>query len=85
MIFSATKELQSNMDAARTYKEWKAAAIAYDKATKLHEWKADDESPHFDYDSIRRRLVRLRKLRRIRARYLYDARFCRHVEIEPRP
>lgn len=64
MIFSATKELQSNMDAARTYKEWKAAAIAYDKGTRLHEWKADDESPHFDYTSIRRRFVRLRKLRR---------------------
>ena len=64
MIFSATKQLQSNMDTARTYKEWKAAAIAYDKATKLQEWKAEDESPHFDHASIRRRLVRLRKLRR---------------------
>ncbi len=64
MIFSATKELQSNMDAATSYKEWKAAAIAYDKGTRLHEWKADDESPHFDYTSIRHRLVRLRKLRR---------------------
>ena len=52
------------MDAARTYKEWKAAAIAYDKGTGLEEWKKDDESPHFDHASIRRRLVRLRKLRR---------------------
>jgi len=35
MVFSASKRLQADMDAATTYKEWKAAAIAYDKGTDL--------------------------------------------------
>jgi len=64
MVFSASKRLQADMDAATTYKEWKAAAIAYDKGTDLQSWKTDDESEHFDHASIRRRLARLRKLRR---------------------
>jgi NTE family protein len=64
MVFSATKRLQADMDAATTYKEWKAAAIAFDKGTNLEAWKSKDESTHFDHASIRRRLIRLRKLRR---------------------
>jgi TAG lipase/steryl ester hydrolase/phospholipase A2/LPA acyltransferase len=64
MSFSATKRLQADMDAATSYDEWKDAAIAYDKGTNLERWKSDDESSHFDHTSIRRRLVRLRKLRK---------------------
>ena len=51
------------MDAARTYDEWKAAAIAHDKKSGVLRWQTSDESKHFDYVSIRRRLKRLRRLK----------------------
>ncbi len=51
------------MDAARTYDEWKAAAIAHDKKSGVLRWQNSDESKHFDYVSIRRRLKRLRRLK----------------------
>ena len=51
------------MDEARSYPEWREAAIAHDKASGVHEWVESDESKYFDYVSIRRRLERLRKLR----------------------
>ena len=51
------------MDEARSYAEWREAAIAHDKASGVHEWVESDESKYFDYVSIRRRLERLRKLR----------------------
>ena len=63
MIFSATKRLQADMDAATSYDEWREAAIAYDKASGVASWKKSDESKHFDHASIRRRLRRLRRLR----------------------
>jgi len=63
MIFSATKRLQADMDNATNYGEWKKAAIAHDKASGVATWKNSDESKHFDYVSIRRRLRRLRRLR----------------------
>ena len=73
MVFTATKRLQADMDAATSYKEWKAAAIAYDKGTNLQRWKSNDKSSHFDHASIRRRVLRLRKLRKKKdyARVLY--------------
>ena len=52
------------MDAAESYEEWRAAAIAHDKASGVDEWVESDESKHFDYASIRRRLERLRRLRK---------------------
>ena len=58
----ATRRHQKNMDAATTYDEWKNAAIAHDKSTRLSRWKSDDESAQFDFTSIRRRLRKLRKL-----------------------
>ncbi len=63
MIFSATKRLEADMAEARTYDEWKAAAIAHDKKSGVTRWQKSDESKHFDYTSIRRRLRRLRRLR----------------------
>ncbi len=64
MIFSATKRLKADMETAASYEEWKAAAIAHDKASGVMRWVESDESKHFDYLSIRRRLERLRKLRK---------------------
>jgi len=52
------------MAAAESYAEWRAAAIAHDKKSGVLRWKTSDESKHFDYVSIRRRLKRLRRLRR---------------------
>ena len=63
MIFSATKRLQADMDAATTYEEWQEAAIAHDESSGVATWKKSDESKHFDYASIRKRLRKLRRLR----------------------
>ena len=52
------------MDEAESYEEWRSAAIAHDKASGVEDWVESDESKHFDYASIRRRLERLRRLRR---------------------
>ena len=51
------------MAAAESYDEWREAAIAHDKASGVQEWVESDESKHFDYVSIRRRLEKLRALR----------------------
>ena len=64
MMSSATKRLEKTMDTATSYDEWKRAAIAHDKSTKLALWKSTDKSSQFDHTSIRRRLRRLRKLRK---------------------
>lgn len=64
MVFSGTKRLQADMDAATSYDEWKHAAVAYDKGTENARWKSADKSEHFDHKSISRRLRRLRKLRK---------------------
>lgn len=63
MIFSATKRLEADMATAVSYDEWKTAAIAHDKKSGVGRWVASDESKHFDYTSIRRRLRRLRRLK----------------------
>jgi len=63
MIFSATKRLEADMAAAGSYDEWKAAAVAHDKRSGVERWVKSDESKHFDYVSIRRRLRRLRRLK----------------------
>lgn len=65
MIFSATERLQAQMDAATSYEEWTEAAIAHDEQSGVVKWKTSDESKHFDYASIRKRL---RKLKRLRAK-----------------
>ena len=64
MIFSATRKYQAAMEAATSYEEWQEAAVGYDEASGLLDWKKSDASKHFDYESIRRRLRRLRRLRR---------------------
>jgi len=63
MIFSATKRLEADMAAAESYDEWTAAAKAHDKTSGVGHWQKSDESKHFDYVSIRRRLRRLRRLK----------------------
>ena len=62
MVFSATKRLQEQMDAATSYEEWKKAAIAHDVESGVVKWKKSDESKYFDHASIRARLRKLRRL-----------------------
>ena len=64
MIFSATRRFEADMAAAESYSEWTAAAKAHDKASGVRQWVTSDESKHFDYASIRRRLRRLRRLKK---------------------
>jgi NTE family protein len=73
MILSATGRLQAAMSAAESYDEWREAAVAHDKASGVDKWIESDESKHFDYASIRRRLERLRQSRQSgdHARLLY--------------
>ncbi|MCH9693044.1 MAG: DUF3336 domain-containing protein [Gammaproteobacteria bacterium] len=64
MFTSATRRLKEDMATASTYDEWKTAAIAHDKESGVLQWQDSDESKHFDYESIRRRLKRLRRLKK---------------------
>ena len=64
MILSKTRKLEAAMEVAESYEEWRHAAKAHDEASGVKEWVESDESKHFDYASIRRRLRRLRRLRR---------------------
>ena len=63
MILSKTQKLEYAMAEAKSYEEWREAAIEHDEASGVYEWVESDESKHFDYASIRRRLDRLRRLR----------------------
>ncbi|XOV87578.1 MAG: DUF3336 domain-containing protein [Pseudomonadota bacterium] len=59
----STPASKPRMDSARTYDEWKAAAIAHDERTGVANWKRVDESSRFDYKVIRARLEEVRALR----------------------
>ena len=62
MILNAGLKLEKEMSQAKSYAEWSEAAIKHDINSGAAEWKNSDESKHFDYQSIRRRLTRLSKL-----------------------
>ena len=62
MILNTTLKLEKDMTQAKTYSQWSTAARAYDRASDVAAWKKADESKHFDYVSIRRRLKRLTRL-----------------------
>ncbi len=48
---------------ARTYEEWKAAALAHDETSGGARWRRVDESRRYDYKVIRRRLNELRAVK----------------------
>lgn len=62
MILNTALKLEKAMTEAQSYAEWSASAIKHDIETGVAEWKNSDESKHFDYQSIRRRLTRLSAL-----------------------
>jgi len=51
------------MSEARTYAEWKAAALAQDERTGAAQWRRIDESRRFDHKVIRRRLEEVRQVK----------------------
>ena len=51
------------MASARSYEEWRSAAIEHDEKSGAAQWRKVDRSPRYDYTSIRARLDHLRKLR----------------------
>lgn len=57
------RKLERHINEAKSYEEWKEAAIAYDEATGLDRWRRKDTSREYDYVSIRIRLDRLRSMR----------------------
>ncbi|MEW4466655.1 DUF3336 domain-containing protein [Parasphingorhabdus sp. JC815] len=64
MILNTTLKMEKAMAQAENYSDWSDAAAAHDRSTGVDEWKASDESKHFDHISIRRRLKRLSKFRK---------------------
>jgi TAG lipase / steryl ester hydrolase / phospholipase A2 / LPA acyltransferase len=51
------------MSEARTYDEWKAAALAHDQQSGAAKWRRIDESRRYDYKVIRRRLEEVRQVK----------------------
>lgn len=57
-------QLRLKLRAARTYDEWKEAALALDEYLGFDEWKAIDEDPYYDWRLVRKVLKSLKTLRR---------------------
>ncbi len=63
MFSTRLKKLESAMDEAGSYEEWKQAAIEHDEESGAARWKAMDRSRRYDFVSIRERLDHLVHLR----------------------
>jgi len=59
-----SKIFKHQISEAKTYQDWKDAAIAYDQRNGLERWKQGDKSRRYDYIAIRSRLEQLQILRR---------------------
>ena len=57
------RELESALQRATSYDEWRLAAIAHDDASGAAAWKRQDRSSRYGYPGIRRRLDLMRRLR----------------------
>jgi TAG lipase/steryl ester hydrolase/phospholipase A2/LPA acyltransferase len=51
------------MSDAKTYEEWKAAAIAQDDQSGAADWRQIDRSRRYDYNVVRRRLEEVREVK----------------------
>ncbi|KAF9221996.1 patatin-domain-containing protein, partial [Gyrodon lividus] len=56
-------ELRRRLRAARTYEEWKEAALTLDRYLDFHEWKQVDEDPFYDWKLVKKVNRSLRILR----------------------
>lgn len=63
MIAGTQLQLKRSLKNARSYQEWREAALAYDAYKGLDRWRRRDHSREYDYVSIRTRLDRLRSLK----------------------
>lgn len=63
MILTMASPLQRSLEKAETYADWQRAAQQHDADNGFDRWRAKDETRVYDYESIRRRLTRLRALR----------------------
>lgn len=64
-VAGSIRSAERDMREARSYAEWKAAALRHDRATGFDIWRTQDDSPHYDHRLIRRRLEELRRLRAV--------------------
>ncbi|KAF7965985.1 hypothetical protein HWV62_40557 [Athelia sp. TMB] len=55
--------LRKQLRAARSYEEWKKAALAMDEHLKFQEWKQVDEDPYYDWRLVRKVRRSLKALR----------------------
>ncbi|RDB22700.1 hypothetical protein Hypma_010146 [Hypsizygus marmoreus] len=55
--------LRKKLRSARTYEEWKAAAVTLDEYLKFDEWKKVDEDPFYDWRLVKKVRRSLRTLR----------------------
>ncbi|KAJ7638843.1 acyl transferase/acyl hydrolase/lysophospholipase [Roridomyces roridus] len=55
--------LRKNLRAARSYEEWKKAALVMDEYLKFDEWKKEDEDPFYDWKLVRKVHKSLKTLR----------------------
>jgi hypothetical protein len=56
------KRLDRQLDRAESYAEWMETACEHDEVSGMQRWREVDQTPLYDYNSIRRRLDRLRSL-----------------------
>ena len=57
------KKLERTMEKARSYVEWREAAMSHDELSGQKRWREFDQTSQYDYTQIRLRLDRLRSLR----------------------
>jgi TAG lipase/steryl ester hydrolase/phospholipase A2/LPA acyltransferase len=57
------KKLERTMNKARSYDEWRQAAIEHDELSGKRRWREIDQTTQYDYAQIRLRLDRIRSLR----------------------
>lgn len=63
MLVNNIKKHEKGLTRAGSYADWQETAQAYDTASGADAWKSNDESRHYGYQSIRRRLTNLLALR----------------------
>ena len=56
-------DLEGHLAQASSYEDWQQAAREHDRVSGMDAWKQTDESDHYDYADIGRRLQELRDLR----------------------
>ncbi len=56
-------DLSNQLEHAEHYAEWHEIAAEYDRVSGAEDWRAEDDSPHYDHRSLRSDILTLRALR----------------------